>query len=195
MSLKLSVVIPTFREVRNLEAVARSVETALRDQRWAYEGIFVDGDSQDGPEARPVKLADSLPVRMYVRLGEKGLSTAVLRGIAEARGEYVVVMDADLSHPAERIPDMLALLENNKKDFVVGSRYVAGGSPDPGRASVRLLKSPRPGARGAPTAEAGCRGGARAFSPPPPSACTSSASRFSPSSCSSAWSAARVSRS
>jgi dolichol-phosphate mannosyltransferase len=141
MSLKLSVVIPTFREVRNLEAVARSIEAALRDQRWAYEVIFVDDDSQDGSEALAVKLADSLPVRMYVRLGEKGLSTAVLRGIAEARGEYVVVMDADLSHPAARIPDMLALLEHNKKDFVVGSRYVAGGSLDPGWTWFRLLNS------------------------------------------------------
>ena len=141
MSLKLSVVIPTFREVRNLEAVARSIETALRDHRWAYEVIFVDDDSQDGSEALAVKLAESLPVRMYVRLGEKGLSTAVLRGIAEARGEYVVVMDADLSHPAERIPDMLALLANNKRDFVVGSRYVAGGSLDPSWTWFRLLNS------------------------------------------------------
>ena len=141
MSLKLSVVIPTFREVRNLEAVARSIEAALRDQRWAYEVIFVDDDSQDGSEALAAQLADQLPVRMIVRHGEKGLSTAVLRGIGEARGEFVVVMDADLSHPAERIQDMLALLENNKKDFVVGSRYVAGGSLDPGWTWFRLLNS------------------------------------------------------
>jgi len=141
MSLKLSVVIPTYREVRNLEAAARAIEAALRDRRWAYEVIFVDDDSQDGSEALAVKLGDSLPVRMVVRLGEKGLSTAVLRGIAEARGEYVVVMDADLSHPAERIPDMLALLEHHKKDFVVGSRYVAGGSLDPSWTWFRLLNS------------------------------------------------------
>lgn len=141
MSLKLSVVIPTFHEVRNLEAVARSIETALREHRWAYEVIFVDDDSQDGSEALAVQLAESLPVRMYVRLGEKGLSTAVLRGIAEARGEYVVVMDADLSHPAERIPDMLALIESGKSDFVVGSRYVAGGSLDPSWTWLRLLNS------------------------------------------------------
>lgn len=141
MSLKLSVVIPTFREVRNLEVVARSIEAALRDRRWAYEVIFVDDDSRDGSEALAAKLADNLPVRMIVRHGEKGLSTAVLRGISEARGEFVVVMDADLSHPAERIPDMLALLEHNKKDFVVGSRYVAGGSLDPSWTWFRLLNS------------------------------------------------------
>jgi dolichol-phosphate mannosyltransferase len=141
MSLKLSVVIPTFREVRNLEAVARSIETALRDRRWAYEVIFVDDDSQDGSEALAAKLADKLPVRMVVRHGEMGLSTAVLRGISEARGEFVVVMDADLSHPAERIPDMLALLKSDTNDFVVGSRYVAGGSLDPSWTWFRLLNS------------------------------------------------------
>lgn len=141
MSLKLSVVIPTFREVRNLEAVARSIEAALLDRRWAYEVIFVDDDSQDGSEALAAKLADNLPVRMIVRHDEKGLSTAVLRGIGEARGEFVVVMDADLSHPAERIPDMLTLLANNKRDFVVGSRYVAGGSLDPSWTWFRLLNS------------------------------------------------------
>ena len=80
MSLKLSVVIPTYREVRNLEAVARSIEAALRQQRGAYEIIFVDDDSQDGSEALAATLAETLPVRMIVRHGEKGLSTAVLRG-------------------------------------------------------------------------------------------------------------------
>jgi dolichol-phosphate mannosyltransferase len=141
MSLKLSVVIPTFREVKNLEPVARTVEQALRDRHWAYEIIFVDDDSRDGSEELAAKLADQLPVRMIVRQGEKGLSTAVIRGITEAKGEVVVVMDADLSHPAERIPDMVAALESRKHDFVIGSRYVAGGSLDPSWNWFRRLNS------------------------------------------------------
>jgi dolichol-phosphate mannosyltransferase len=141
MSLKLSVVIPTFREVKNLEPVARAVEQALRDRQWAYEIIFVDDDSRDGSEELAAKLADQLPARMIVRRGEKGLSTAVIRGIHEARGEFVVVMDADLSHPAERIPDMVTRLDHHKNDFVIGSRYVAGGSLDPGWNWFRRLNS------------------------------------------------------
>jgi len=141
MSLKLSIVIPTFREVRNLEPVATAVATALRDCHWAYEIIFVDDNSQDGSEALAATLADRLPVRMIVRREEKGLSTAVIRGIVEAQGEYVVVMDADLSHPAERIPDMVTQLESGKADFVVGSRYVAGGSLDPSWNWFRRLNS------------------------------------------------------
>lgn len=141
MSLKLSVVIPTFCEVRNLEAVAQSVEAALRDHHLAYEVIFVDDDSRDGSQALAAKLADKLPVRMIVRHGEGDLSTAVPRGIGEARGEFVVVMDADLSHPAERILDMLARLKSGTNDFVVGSRYVAGGSLDPGWTWLRRFNS------------------------------------------------------
>ena len=141
MSLKLSVVIPTFREVKNLEPVAQAVAAALASARIAYEIIFVDDNSNDGSEEKAAALANPLPVRMIVRKSEKGLSTAVLRGIAEARGEIVVVMDADLSHPAERIPDMVHALESHKHDFVIGSRYIAGGSLDPSWNWFRRLNS------------------------------------------------------
>jgi len=141
MSLKLTVVIPTFREVKNLEPVARTIELALRDRHWAYEILFVDDDSQDGSEELAARLADQLPVRMIVRRGEKGLSTAVLRGIREARGEIVVVMDADLSHPSERIPDMVERLASGENDFVIGSRYVPGGSLDSSWGWFRRLNS------------------------------------------------------
>jgi dolichol-phosphate mannosyltransferase len=134
-------VIPTFREARNLDAVAQSIDASLRVRNLSYEVIFVDDDSQDGSEALAARLGESMPVRMIVRRGEKGLSTAVLRGIGEARGDVVVVMDADLSHPATRIPDMLARLDSGENDFVVGSRYVAGGSLDPGWTWLRLLNS------------------------------------------------------
>jgi dolichol-phosphate mannosyltransferase len=141
MSLKLSVIIPTFREVKNLEPVARAVGAALAHAHLAYEIIFVDDDSADGSEEKARQLANTLPVRMIVRRGEKGLSTAVLRGIAEARGEFVVVMDADLSHPAERIPDMLAKLDHRQNDFVIGSRYIEGGSLDASWNWFRRLNS------------------------------------------------------
>ena len=96
MSLKLSIVIPTFHEVRNLEAVSRAIDTVLRKQGIAYELIFVDDNSQDGSEALGAQLAQRLPVRMLARRNEKGLATAVLHGLDAARGEFVVVMDADL---------------------------------------------------------------------------------------------------
>ena len=141
MSLKLSVVIPTYREARNLEPVARAIERALREQQLAYEILFVDDNSRDGSEELAARLANELPVRMIVRHGEKGLSTAVLRGLDEARGEFVVVMDADLSHPADRIPEIIARLQHGKNDFVIGSRYVEGGSLDRSWGFFRRLNS------------------------------------------------------
>ena len=141
MTPKLSVVVPTFREVRNLEALALALDTVLRKQGIDYEIIFVDDDSQDGSEELGAQLAQRLPIRMIVRRNEKGLATAVLHGLDAARGKFVLVMDADLSHPAERIPEMLAKLESGAHDFVVGSRYVAGGSLDPSWTWFRHLNS------------------------------------------------------
>jgi dolichol-phosphate mannosyltransferase len=59
---------------------------------------------------------------------KNGLGGAVLDGISGARGEYLVVMDADLQHPPAKLPELLAPLEKGEADFVLGSRHVAGGS-------------------------------------------------------------------
>lgn len=141
MTPKLSIVVPTFREVRNLEALSFAIDTVLRKQGIDYEIIFVDDDSQDGSEELGAQLAQHLPVRIIVRRNEKGLATAVLHGLDAARGEFVLVMDADLSHPAERIPEMVAKLESGAHDFVLGSRYVEGGSLDPSWTWFRHLNS------------------------------------------------------
>ena len=62
------------------------------------------------------------------RPASSSLAGAVLAGAHAAKGEFIVVMDADLSHPPERIKDLLAPLFDNRADLVIGSRYVAGGS-------------------------------------------------------------------
>jgi dolichol-phosphate mannosyltransferase len=64
-----------------------------------------------------------------------------MHGIEIAAGEIVVVMDADLSHPASVIPEMVARLETGESDFVVGSRYVAGASIDEDWSLFRRLNS------------------------------------------------------
>jgi dolichol-phosphate mannosyltransferase len=68
-------------------------------------------------------------VSMLVRTKDRGLSPAVLDGLRLARHDWLFVMDADLSHPPEAIPEMIAALEQGA-DFVIGSRYVEGGSTD-----------------------------------------------------------------
>jgi len=128
MTNKITVVIPTYKEVGNIEQIARRTHAALEARGMSHDILFVDDDSQDGSAELCARLAAELPLRIIVRTEERGLSTAVIRGIHEATGDHVVVMDADLSHPPEKIPDMVALLESGEADFVVGSRYVEGGS-------------------------------------------------------------------
>lgn len=139
MSLTVSVVIPTYKEVLNIPLISKAVNDAIGHLN--YELIFVDDNSADGSIEAVEKLSHQWPVRIVVRTEERGLSTAVMRGLYEAKGEHVVVMDADLSHPASAINNMLGLLQSGKSDFVVGSRYVEGGSFDEDWGFFRLLNS------------------------------------------------------
>jgi len=122
----ISVVVPTYREAGNLALLAEAVDAALSDPGCDYELLFIDDDSRDGSDEICAELSTRFPVRFVVRNGERGLATAVIHGISMASGDIVVVMDADLSHPASAIPAMIARLQSGESDFVLGSRYVEG---------------------------------------------------------------------
>ena len=122
----VSVVVPTYREAVNLPALAGGIAEALAGCN--YEIIIADDCADDGTEAVCAQLAAGIPLRLLSRKSNRGLAPAVLDGIAAAGGEIVVVMDADLSHPPEKIPAMIAPLQQGDADFVVGSRYVEGGA-------------------------------------------------------------------
>jgi dolichol-phosphate mannosyltransferase len=80
-------------------------------------------------------------VRLIIRQGERGLSSAVVHGMRLARGTVLVVMDADLSHPPAKVPDLFRAIQTGQADFVIGSRYVAGGATDEGWSFYRALNS------------------------------------------------------
>jgi dolichol-phosphate mannosyltransferase len=124
----ISVVVPTYREAANLLLVAEAVDDAFAHCADDYELLFIDDDSKDGSEEICAELSQRFPVRIVVRKGERGLATAVIHGIEASSGDIVVVMDADLSHPPSAIPTMLERLRRGDSDFVLGSRYVEGGS-------------------------------------------------------------------
>ncbi len=125
VALRASVVVPTYNEAENVEPLARRVLAALPD----VEIVFVDDASIDGTVDRIRAMAEELPVRVVERRGERGLSTAVLRGFEDARADVVAVLDADLSHPPETLPALIAAVENGA-DVAVGSRYAPGGEID-----------------------------------------------------------------
>lgn len=123
----MSLVVPTYREAENLAPLAERVSAAMSDLPVPWEMIFVDDDSRDGSETIAADLAKRLPVRLESRReGPRDLSLAVVEGVRRSRYDRIVVMDADLSHPPERIPALLAELDRGGCDLVVGSRYAPG---------------------------------------------------------------------
>ena len=129
LSSGASVVVPTYREASNLAALARRVASVMAPNGSAWELVLVDDDSADGTEEIAAELAGAFPVRLHVRRGvPRDLSLAVLDGFEVARFDRLVVMDADLSHPPERIPALLAALDQGT--VAIGSRYAPGGRLD-----------------------------------------------------------------
>ncbi len=121
-----SVIVPTLNEVENVEPLVRQIVTAVQDET---EILIVDDGSTDGTRACVQALAAAWPVRLIERDHPTlGLSGAVIAGAQAARGEILVVMDADLSHPPDRIPNLVTPLLEGRADMVIGSRYVEGGS-------------------------------------------------------------------
>jgi dolichol-phosphate mannosyltransferase len=126
--VRLSLVVPTYNEAKNLaELVGRL--TALLDEAIgsAYEVLVVDDDSPDRTWELARDLTASHPrLRVIRRVGERGLSSAVIRGWQAARGQVLAVIDADLQHPPEVT---LALWRDMERgaDLAVASRHAEGG--------------------------------------------------------------------
>ena len=94
--------------------------------------IFVDDDSLDGSEALVHTLSSTTYplVRIITRTTERGLSSAVLAGFADAdpSSTCFVCMDADLQHPPEKVAELIKVCE--QRDFVIGTRYASTDSID-----------------------------------------------------------------
>jgi dolichol-phosphate mannosyltransferase len=127
--LRITVVIPTFNEAENLPKIVAAVFTLPLD----LHVLVVDDNSPDGTGKIADNLAQQTSGRVQVmhRAGKQGLGTAYVQGFGRALedgAEAVAQMDADFSHPFEKLVDMSQALENCS--VVVGSRYVAGGRLD-----------------------------------------------------------------
>ena len=135
----VTIVLPTFEEVESLPSLITAIEVVRNESLPDLSLLIVDDNSNDGTESLIKKLA--LPwISLMVRRNERGLSSAVLRGLQEVETEFCVIMDADGSHPTEAIPVTIQALMDGA-DFVVGSRYVNGGSTEDGWGVLRWLNS------------------------------------------------------
>ena len=138
----VSIVVPTYHECENIPYLVERIVKSMTPLSCPFEIIIVDDNSGDGTSEKVKELADAgNPVRLVTRHNERGLSSAVIRGFNEAEAEILVCMDADLSHPPEVIPHFLKVLSDGKNEFVIGSRYVLGGSTDETWGMFRRLNS------------------------------------------------------
>lgn len=138
---ELSVVVPTFHEVKNLQELTERLFSALANLNLSAELIIVDDNSNDGTDLLCAELAKRFPVRLITRTNKRGLATAVICGLKEAQGKLLVVMDADLSHPPESVPALIDALQTGDTDFVIGSRYIKGGAIDESWSLFRFVNS------------------------------------------------------
>lgn len=121
--LDLSVIIPSMNEALNLQLLLPALKETLDALGPRYEVLVVDKASPDGTE-QVVREAGA----RYICETEAGYGAALLRGVREARGTYLITMDADLSHPAKFIRDLWAA--RDRADILIASRYVPGGRAD-----------------------------------------------------------------
>ena len=130
--VKISIVIPTINESGNIhELLGRIITNAEKVVGQNFEVIFVDDDSKDSTRYQISQWQHDPRIKLIHRREEKGLASALLTGAKAAKGEILLIMDADLSHPPETIPDIVSPILAGKKDMVIGSRYISGGAaPD-----------------------------------------------------------------
>jgi glycosyltransferase involved in cell wall biosynthesis len=125
----VTIIIPTRNESPNISMLVDRV-TAAMDGVARWELLFVDDSDDDTPAAVDAQRARDRPVRLYHRPAGRrpgGLSGAVEDGFDSAEGSILAVMDADLQHPPEVLPGLLAPLLAGEADLVAGTRYGESG--------------------------------------------------------------------
>lgn len=120
------VIIPTYNEIENIEAIIR----AVFELDTAFDVLVVDDNSPDGTAKKVEELQQEYPDRLFleVRAGKSGLGTAYVHGFKWAinrKYEYIFEMDADFSHnPQDLVKLLTACIKG--ADLAIGSRYVTG---------------------------------------------------------------------
>jgi glycosyltransferase involved in cell wall biosynthesis len=122
--VQLSVIIPAFNEAATLEEIVRRVERVSVEK----EIVVVDDCSTDETPVIARRLAAAGRIRLFRHEQNCGKGAALRTGFAAARGDIVVVQDADLEYDPEEIPRLMRPILAEKADVVFGSRFAGGES-------------------------------------------------------------------
>ena len=122
------VIIPTYNEKENIRAIIAAV---LAQSEHQFDVLIVDDNSPDGTGAIVESIIAEQPERVHIlkRAGKQGLATAYIAGFKWALERdygYIIEMDADFSHPVDKLPELQRTCADGNADVAVGSRYISG---------------------------------------------------------------------
>ena len=129
---QVSIIIPTYNESENILRILRSIGEII-PKNIPTQTIVVDDNSPDGTGKlvedylKTVKKMADNTIEIIHRKTKDGLGSAILKGIQQAKGDTIVVMDCDFSHPPQIIPKLLESIKKYQYDIAVASRYIKGG--------------------------------------------------------------------
>jgi radical SAM superfamily enzyme YgiQ (UPF0313 family) len=123
--LTLSIITPTYNESENIAELAKRIVESLSCIR--YEHIIIDDASPDGTARVAQELSRIYPIRVVNRGRKMDPTSAIMEGCKVSLGDFVCVIDADLSHPPELIPVLMKNLESSGVEIALASRYMQGG--------------------------------------------------------------------
>ncbi len=119
----LSIVVPVYNEERTVEALLGAVLSAPLPEGVDREVVVVDDASADGTPSRLARFSSDSRVRVFRQEPNQGKGAALRRGFAEARGDFVVVQDADLEYDPREYSKLLLPVLDGRADVVYGSRF------------------------------------------------------------------------
>ncbi|KAM6340065.1 dolichol-phosphate mannosyltransferase subunit 1 isoform 3-T3 [Alca torda] len=127
---KFSVLLPTYNERENLPLVVWLLVRTFRQSGNNFEIIIIDDGSPDGTQEiaeQLEKIYGSDKILLRPRPRKLGLGTAYIHGMKHATGNFIVIMDADLSHHPKFIPELIRKQKEGNFDIVSGTRYKGNG--------------------------------------------------------------------
>lgn len=116
----ISVVVPVYNEVGNLEELVQRIGESLSNHK--YEIIVVDDRSTDGSVKLLEKLSKSYPIHVHIKEGHRGKAYSLLEGFSAAQYDVIAMIDGDLKYPPEAIPAMSDIIASDIVDVVVANR-------------------------------------------------------------------------
>lgn len=125
--MDISIIIPTYNEGTNVQTIVSRLTKVLLPLNHTFEILFMDDSTDDTPQQLGY-LSEKYPFVNYIhRVDKRGLASAVSAGLSHASGSILIVMDSDLQHPPELIPDLVNKIDEGYQ-MVIPSRFIIGGN-------------------------------------------------------------------